>query len=153
MNYIREAEKYLWHYRDLERSLSQICEEITRLKYVYCPDDYPKSTISDGMPDSPYPHEHDLMDVAFKLKIYLESKEKTEKEMKDIERILDEISQEPGCENFGRVLKMWYIDKLPKEEIAEILGYSSRQTIYNIKSAAIKKFAISLFGLDALKAV
>lgn len=54
---------------------------------------------------------------------------------------------------YGEVLKMWYVDKLPKEEIAEEVKYSSRQSIYDIKNKAIRKFAIRLFGLEALKMV
>jgi hypothetical protein len=48
---------------------------------------------------------------------------------------------------------MWYIEELPKEKIAEIIGYSSKQSIYDIEAKAIRKFAIMLFGIDVLKAI
>lgn len=44
---------------------------------------------------------------------------------------------------------MWYVDKMDKEAIAEDIGHSqtSRKSVYEIKNKAIKKFAVSLFGV------
>jgi hypothetical protein len=48
---------------------------------------------------------------------------------------------------------MWYVEKKAKEDIAEKLGYSHKQSVYEIKNKAIRKFAISLFGIVALQAM
>ncbi|MDF2571533.1 MAG: hypothetical protein K0R55_3137 [Sporomusa sp.] len=48
---------------------------------------------------------------------------------------------------------MWYVERLDKEEIAERLGYSSRQSVYDMRNRAIKKFAVALFRVAALEAI
>jgi transposase len=45
------------------------------------------------------------------------------------------------------------IDKLPKEDIAEMIGYSSKRSVYDIREKAIRKFAVMMFGIKALQAL
>jgi len=153
MNYIREAEKYLWHYRDLKYSLEQLDREISKLKWSGAPK-IPSAQELDGMPHGQV-YQDDMMNIAFKLQMCIEGREKTLGELNEIDQVLEDISKEKGCEDYGKVLRMWYIEKKTKEEIAEVLNYSqnSRQSIYDIRGKAIRKFAIMKFGLDALKAV
>lgn len=153
MNYILEAEKYLWHYRDLKYSLEQLDREISKLKWSGAPE-MPSAQELDGMPHG-QAYQDDMMNIAFKLHMCMESREKTLQELSEIDQILADISAEKGCEVYGKVLRMWYIEKKSKEEIAETLNYSqnSRQSIYDIRGKAIRKFAIRKFGLEALKAI
>ena len=153
MNYIREAEKYLWYYRDLQYSLKQLDREIERLKMEGAPRDI-KALNYDGMPHGQI-YQDSMYNIAFKLQLCLRSREETLKELQEIDQILEDISKEKGCEDYGKVLRMWYIEKRTKEEIAEALNYStaSRQSIYQIRDRAIRKFAIRKFGLDALKVI
>ncbi|MBP2658727.1 MAG: hypothetical protein H6Q69_1759 [Firmicutes bacterium] len=51
------------------------------------------------------------------------------------------------------LLYMWYVEKKVKEEIAEQLGYSHKQSVYEIRNKAIIKFAVALFGIVALEAI
>ena len=153
MNYILEAEKYLWHYRDLKQSLGQLDREISKLKWSGAPE-LPSAQEIDDMPHGKA-YQDDMMNIAFKLQLCMESRGKTLQELNEIDQLLDEISQEQGCEDYGKVLQMWYVGKNSKEEIAEVLNYSqnSRQSIYDIRNKAIRKFAIRKFGLEALKAI
>lgn len=150
MDYIREAEKRLWHYKDLKRSLEWQEREIGKLKW----EGYPSgaSGISyDGMPKGM--NKDEAVNIAFKIKMYMDMVESTESELNEIDKVLEGISQDKGCELYGQVLKMWYIEGVPKDEIADRLHYSSRTSIYEIKNEAIRKFAVVLFGLDALIAL
>jgi hypothetical protein len=63
------------------------------------------------------------------------------------------ISQDSGCERYKDILLMWYVEKIPKEDIANNIGYSHRQSVYEIKNKAIKKFTVALFGIVALVAI
>ncbi len=95
----------------------------------------------------------DTFNVLFEIQKLTENKSKTQEEFGNINNILNEISEENGCELYGTVLRKWYIERLTKEEIAEDLGYSSKQTVYDIRNKAIRKFAVRLFGIEALRAV
>ena len=90
--------------------------------------------------------------MLFKLKTLSENRERTVAELSKIDQVLKEISQEEGCEHYGQVLKEWYVCRTPKDEIAKAVGYSSKQSIYDIKNRAIRKFAVRHFGLEALRA-
>lgn len=151
MDYIKEAEKYLWHYRDLKLSLDRINREIIKIKWDGCPADISAINL-DGMPHNPK-FQDDMINLIYKLKTYQEMQENTQKEINEIDNILKNISKEPGCENYEKVLRLWYIDKKSKEEIAASLNYNSRKSIYTLRNEAIRKFAINLFGLSALKAI
>ena len=48
---------------------------------------------------------------------------------------------------------MWYVEKKAKEDIAEKVGYSHRQSVYEIRNKAIRKFAVALFGIVVLEAI
>lgn len=74
-------------------------------------------------------------------------------EIDKIEVSLQGICLDPGCGNYRDVLYRWYVEKLDKEVIATNLGYSSRQSAYDMKDKAIKKFAVALFGIAALEAI
>jgi len=150
LNYIKEAEKYLKYYYDLNESIKRMTRERAILLHDSWPEDikgidYTKPKIDENF------HQDEAYDILYKIKVLTENIEITQEKLKEIDIILDDISIDDGCELYGPVLKMWYVDKLPKELIAEKVKYSSRQSIYDIKNKAIRKFAIRLFGLEALK--
>jgi len=149
MNYIREAENYLYYYQDLYKSLQQIEGQISRLIARTGPRDIKAINYEQAKVDSNFHDE--TINILFQLQKLIENRERTKQELEKIDRILNEISQDPGCELYGEVLKKWYIERIPKEDIAEELGYSSRQSIYDIRAKAIRKFAVRLFGIGALE--
>ncbi len=148
MNYIREAEKYLWHYADLYRSLNNMVKERARLigragPKWYQSLDFTQPNVTGG------PGHEDAYNLLFKIKTLTDHIQKTEQQLKEIDTVLRDISNEPGCELYGDILKKWYIEKVPREEIAREARYCQRN-IYKIKDKAIRKFAINLYGLDAV---
>jgi hypothetical protein len=89
----------------------------------------------------------------YQLQIWQEMKARTLVEIEKVDRVLDSISQDQGCERYKEILFMWYVEKKAKEDIAEEVGYSHRKSVYEIKNKAIKKFAVALFGIIALMAI
>ncbi len=150
MDYIREAEKKLWHYRDMKRSLEWQEREISKLKWAGAPMGITAMNL-DGMPKGNKADE--MINIAFELKAYLEMKAATEEEVSIIDNILDEISKDKGCERYGEILRLWYIDGLKKEKVLEIMNYGSLTSIYDLKNEAIRKFAVNIYGSTALKAI
>jgi len=90
------------------------------------------------------------LNLLFEIKVLMDTREETREELSRIDRTLEAISKAPGCEHYGPVLRSWYIDRTPKQDIAKEIGYSSRQSIYDIKNAALRQFAVELFGVKAL---
>ena len=151
MDYIKQAEKVLDHYRDLQNSLVNMDRQIARLMRYSCPKQLSGSVMDEtGIRAGRHV---DTLTAFCDIVTLRENREETKDELAYIDYILDSLSDEPKCELYGKILTMWYIDGMPKEEIADKVGYSSRQSIYSIRKLAITKFAIRLFGKKALVAV
>ena len=150
MNYIQEAEKRLRHYRDLEKSLEQMDKDIARIKKRSGPSDL--NAVAMDITGIRSGRQDEAINILFELQTLSESKIETEEEIMDIAELLEEISQEPDCSLYGKVLYAWYVKRRPREEIAKEIGYSVRQT-YNIRDQAIRRFAVRVLGIKALDAI
>lgn len=152
MNYIKEAENVLWYYNDLYRSVENMNREIAKIVGRQGPSALnaipmdPTGIHGSGDADD------NTYNLLYKLKVLSENREKTMTELSQVDRLLDEISQDPGCELYGQVLRGWYIERITKNEIAAQIGYDSRN-VYRIKDRAIKKFAVRQFGLEAMNVI
>ena len=153
MDYVREAEKVLYHYRELRFALENLERQISALVYQSAPAAWKAADIEET--GVKYGFRDDAYNVLFKIKVLTENRERTSAEIERVDRLLGEIEKDPDCQYYAQVLRFWYIEKTPKNEIAGIINYSSasRQSIYNIKDRAIRKFAVMYFGLGALKAL
>lgn len=153
MDYVREAEKVLYHYRDLKYALENLSYQIAEIIGQSAPARVKGAELE--ITGVKYGYHDDAYNSLFKLQVLTESKKKTAEGIKKIDRLLDAIENDPDCEYYAQVLREWYIKKTPKDEIAGLINYSpkSRQSIYNIKDQAIRKFAVMYFGLGALKAI
>ena len=98
---------------------------------------------------------YDTLNQIFQLQKCQELREQTLIEIAKVDDVLNAICQDAGCERYKDVLVMWYVEKMDKEDIAKNIGYSetSRRIIYEIRTKAIRKFAVALFGVTALKAM
>lgn len=183
MNYIKEAELYLHNYRDLRESVGTMQKELGRLIRSAGPrgDDHMAARIDiagkgKGGGAGQY---DDALNCLLRIKTLQGSIAETETMLAEIDWILEDISRtdadkgdgtktgqideetvilqnytdDPHRQFFGQVLRMWYVDKLPKEDIAEALGYETRRTIYLIRDQAIRVFAVRVLGLGALDAM
>lgn len=142
------------YYSDLKRSVEHAGRMISKLTWQTAPGGVNAVSISPtgGCGGS---HVINTFDQLYQLQKWREVRDNTNAELEKIDIVLDGICAEPGCELYARVLIMWYVDRATKEDIADELGYSrsSMHSIYDVKNRALKKFAVSLFGIDALKAI
>lgn len=150
MNYIREAENILRYYRDLQASIGNMDREIKKLTWRTAPKDanavsYDEAGVSSRRVDNTY---NDLI----ALQTLVQNKRQTEEELEKIHTILEELEVDPDCQNFGKVLRMWYIEKIKIADMAHRLNYS-QSTLYEVRNRAIRKFAVRMFGFDALKVI
>lgn len=150
MDYIKEAEKRLWHYRDLEESIRQMDKSIARIISRSTPAEL--NAVAMDITGIRSGRQDEAMNILFELQTLTETKKQTEEEIKEIADILKEISQEPECNLYGKVLYAWYVTRTEKDDIAKEIGYSRRQ-VYNIRNTAIRKFAVRILGIKALNAI
>ncbi|QDR80218.1 sigma-70 family RNA polymerase sigma factor [Sporomusa termitida] len=151
MNCIREAENYLRYYRELHQSINHASRMIVRLRMQTAPGVVSAVNIDvTGIRSSKTVN---TLNQMYQLQKWQEMKDRTLEEIEKIEEALAGISQAQGCERYRDVLFMWYVERLDKDEIAEKLGYSTRQSVYDMKNKAIRKFAVALFGVIALEAI
>lgn len=150
MNYIQEAEKRLKHYRDLKRSVEQMDKDIARIVSKATPSEL--NAVAMDLTGVRGSSDDDTYNILFELQTLTISKRKTEEEIESIDNILKDISKEHDCRMFGKVLYMWYVKRIPKEEISKETQYSIRQ-LYRIKDEAIRRFAVRVLGIKALEAI
>lgn len=156
MNYIEEAEKYLRNYRHLRGSVETMRRERERLIGKAGPRGEENMAIAldaVGVGRGSAGEYDDAINLIWRIRELTENIQKTEERLKEIDRILEEISEGDGCEFYGRVLRAWYIDGIAKEDIAAEIGYESRTSIYTIRNRAIRKFAVRVLGIRALEAI
>lgn len=153
MNYIKEAENILWYYNDLYRSIENMNREIAKIVSRQSPSTLNAISLEPTGVHGSGDADDNTYNLMFKIKTLTDNREATMGELSKVDQMLDDISQEPGCELYGKVLREWYIVRTPKEEIASNIGYSHKSTIYRLKDRAIKKFAVRHFGLEVMKVI
>lgn len=151
MNCIREAENYLRYYRELNQSLGHADRMINKIKWQSAPRALGavNMDVTGVRADKPI----NTLNQMYQLQKWQEMRERTQEEIDGIEVSLQGICLDPGCERYRDILFMWYVEKRDKEDIAECMGYSTRQSVYDIKAKAMRKFAVCLFGVTALEAM
>lgn len=150
MNYIKEAETLLWYYHDLHKSLENMQSKIGKLISSAGPRELTsvvldETGVKSGRVDN-------TLNILYEIQVLTDGIKKTETELNNVNTILDELSKDPDCELFSKVLRMWYIERIPQDDIANELDYS-RRSVFNIRSKAIRKLAVRLYGIDVLKAI
>jgi len=147
MNCIRDAEELLLNYRDMKYSIMRMEREIERL--ANRPKDI-EAIQYDKPGGKKYYDKDDILNCLYRIKKLSDMKKQTEERIQEIDRVLDEMDKDPDCDFFKEVLVMWYLEKLPKDIIAEEIGYSSRKSVYLVRNKAIKKFAVIFYGIKGV---
>lgn len=75
-----------------------------RLKWEGAPS-LPGAINYTGMPSGSRVQD-EMINIVFQIKKFMDLKEHTKVQMEEIDLILEELKQEPGCENYGKVLKL-----------------------------------------------
>ncbi|VBB05588.1 rna polymerase sigma factor region 3/4 [Lucifera butyrica] len=150
MDCIREAENYLRYYRELKQSIEHSNYMIERLVMKTAPADASAIRLEPTGIHAARPN--NTLNQIYQLQKWQEMKDRTLEEIEKVDRVLDSICQDHGCERYKDILVMWYVEKLDREDIASKLGYS-RRSIFYLKDKAIRKFTVSLFGFEALQAI
>lgn len=150
MDYIREAEKYLSNYKRLEKAIENLSFELSKTNMMRTSNNITQQFEPTGIRSS-----RNDMDAEMQLLQWTQLKAmqtETQEELNNIDYNLKYISLDAGCEFYGKLLRMWYIDKADVLTISQEIGYSKPQ-VYRKKYEAIKALSIQLFGKRALAAI
>ena len=143
INYFKAAERALTERGRLETALANLKRRRDRAISRSGPSglstvDYTKPYVSSGAAG-------DALSSCLEVATITRQIAATEEEIAEIDRVLGQLEAADRD-----LLRAWYIEGKPKEEITEALSYSSRTSIYDLRNKAVSAFAVLYFGAPAL---
>ena len=146
MNYFKAAEQVLAAAPTMVRARENLERRKARLAGKDCPRDIGALDYDKPFVDSHAANDalSDLLDYATVCRQLAD----TEAALQLIDDILDQLEPEKAT-----LLRLWYMDRLPKERIMERLYISSPKAVYSLRNRAVAEFALLWFGADALHSI
>jgi hypothetical protein len=155
--YQKMAEEKLKDYALLEHSLDNMKAEIQKLLHKIGPRDIKAAAMEESGVRAT--QEQDDIEIACKIADLKRARVETQKEIQRINVNLNYISRELGHENYGKLLRLWYIGKrinddsgewdyvkLQPADVGEELGDSERN-VYRYRAEALRNFAKAYYGV------
>jgi DNA-directed RNA polymerase specialized sigma24 family protein len=146
INYFDEAEKMLQSRGSLETALANLERRRERILKQSGPAGYPSPDMS--KPYSSTKNVNDALTECLELAEIVREIQVTQDTMREIDLVLDQLGDEDRA-----ILRLWYIEHKPKEEIASAINYASITSVYDIRNKAVSRFALLYFGAGALASV
>ena len=146
MNYFKAAEQVLSSVPILERALNNLERRKERIMITNKP-----AEVGAIAPSKAYVNSSragDTLSELLELSECMANSAKTSAKLSEIRAILEQLPKDKA-----RVLQAWYIEHLSKEKIADMMGYESITSVYNIRNMAVAEFALSYFGAGALDSI
>lgn len=146
MNYFKAAEQVLSAVPVMERALENLEKRKVRIMMTNKP-----AEVGAIDPSKSYVNScqvRDTLDEMLELSECVGNIKKTSAKLEEISAVLEQLPEDKA-----RVLRAWYIDHQGKEKIADMMGYESITSVYNIRNMAVAEFALSYFGAGALDSV
>ena len=133
IDYSRAAEREISSLPRLKNSLPIMRKRLERLIEAGAPREPAGVDFS-----KPYVDSHHVNDTLGETKNEIYA---TEQKIREIEEILEAVPEEQRT-----VLKLFYIEKLTAERIAERIYVESEKTVYNIRNKGIATYSILCYG-------
>lgn len=146
INYFDEAEKMLQSRGSLEQALANLERRQERIIKQSAPAGYPSVDLS--QPYTSTKNVNDALTEVLELAEVAREIQVTKDTIREIDLVLEQLESEDR-----HILRLWYIERKSKEEIAVAISYSSSSTIYDIRNKAVSRFALLYFGAGALASV
>ena len=129
MDYVKVAESYLWEYQLLNKSIIAMQKELKKLLERSGPKGDKNIAVSlnkvGGGKGSSQMDE--TVNQIYRVQELKEGIADTLNRVSDIDEALGDISEGEGCERFGELLWIWYVEGLSKDEIADQMGFQTRK--------------------------
>ena len=137
INYFEAAEKTLRARGLLETALGNLERKKERILRYGAPSEYPSADMS-----KPYTG---AKTVNVELAEVMREIQVTRDKVEEIDDVLAQMDEDDA-----RILRLWYIERKSKEEIAEAVCYASPTSIYDQRNKALVRFALLYFGAGAM---
>lgn len=143
INYFKSAENLLLERGNLERALKNLNRRRERIIRQSGPSqptaiDYSQPYVSTSDASNALTECLELVEIMREIK-------ETEEMISEIDNVINQLS-----ESEATLLRSWYIEGISKLEISVIMGYSSTNTIYDLRNKAVSHFAILYYGAGAI---
>ncbi len=146
MNYFKAAEQLLAALPELERAVENLKHREDRIVNSGAPK--MPAAIDYAKPFADVTSINDTLSERLALTEVQRNRHKTESQIAEIKRILAQMEAEHQA-----LIRMWYVERMPKESIMQSMCIESLKTVYNLRNRAVAQFALLYFGAPALDSV
>lgn len=143
INYFDAAEKTLRSRAALKIALENLERRQERIIRQSGPAGYPSPDFS--KPYSSVGAVNDALSACLELAEVAKEIQRTQETIGEIDRVIAQLEPEERD-----IIRLWYIERKSKEEIAEAVSYASMTSIYDVRNRAVARFALLYFGAGAL---
>ena len=146
INYFEAAEKTLRARGLLETALGNLKRKKERILRYGAPSEYPSADMS-----KPYTGAKSVNDALADCLELAEGMREIQVTRDKVEEIDDVLAQMD--EDDARILRLWYIERKSKDEIAGAVSYASMTSVYDVRNRAVARFALLFFGAGSISSV
>lgn len=146
INYFDAAEKTLRSRGVLETALENLERRRERIIEQSGPAGYPSPDFS--KPYASVDAVNDALSACLELSEVTREIQRTEETIGEIDRVIGQLEPEERD-----IIRLWYIERKSKEEIAGAVSYASMTSVYDVRNRAVARFALLYFGAGAISSV
>ena len=143
INYFAEAEKTLRARGYLDTAIGNLIRRRERIIAESAPSGYPAPDFS--KPYASTSAVNDALSACLELAEVEREIAASRRAAEEVDSVLEQLEKPDAL-----LLRLWYIERKSKDEIAEEVVYTSTSTIYDLRNKAVAQFALLYFGAGAL---
>ena len=146
INYFEASEKLLTSRGSLEASLKNLARRRERILARSAPAGYPSPDMSKSY--TSVGAVNDALSACLELAEVTREIQRTEEVIADVDRVVSQLEPDER-----EIVRLWYIERRSKDEIAEAVNYASTTSVYDMRNKAVAHFAVLYYGAGALASV
>ena len=143
INYFDAAENTLRGRGFLDSALKNLERRKERIVQHGSPAGYPSPDFS-----KPYASTSAVNDTLAECLEVVREIKATEEKIQEIDAVISQLGEAERD-----IIRLWYIERKSKEEIAAAVNYASATSVYDLRNKAVAEFALRYFGAGALPSV
>lgn len=142
INYFDAAEKTLQSRATLDTALKNLERRQERIMRHHAPSGYPSPDLAKQYTSAK--NVNDALTDCVELAVVVREIRRTQEKIEEIDGVLRQLDPQDA-----ELLRLWYIERRSKDDIAAQINYASRTSIYDLRNKAVACFALLYFGADA----
>lgn len=148
INYFDAAENTLRGRGFLDSALQNLERRKERIVQHGSPAGYPSPDFSKPYASTSAVAVNDTLAECLELAEVVREIKETQEKIQEIDAVISQLDEA------GRdIIRLWYIERKSKDEIAAAVNYASATSVYDLRNKAVAEFALRYFGAGALPSV